>query len=80
MSYIETERLVIRQWRDSDKPLFAKLNADPSVMRYFPAILNRLESDAAITRFSRHIDQFGWGFWAADRRDTGEFISQLKAP
>jgi hypothetical protein len=38
---IRTERLLMR--RDSDRAPFAALNADPEVMRYFPALLDRAE-------------------------------------
>lgn len=34
---LESARLVLRQWRDSDLPEFARMCADPQVMRYFPA-------------------------------------------
>lgn len=36
MKPIETERLRIRNWLDSDRPLFAEINADPKVMEFFP--------------------------------------------
>ena len=32
----QTERLRLRQWRDSDLEPFAALNADPKVMEFFP--------------------------------------------
>ena len=69
-----TERLVLRQWRESDLEPFARLNADPEVMRYFPAPLSREQSDAMVDRLSGHIEAEGWGMWALERRDTGEFI------
>ena len=34
---LETDRLVMRQWSESDLRPFARLNADPEVMEYFPA-------------------------------------------
>ncbi len=40
MNYIETDRLILRSWKQGDLPLFAKMNKDSRVMRYFPAILN----------------------------------------
>jgi RimJ/RimL family protein N-acetyltransferase len=47
---IRTGRLILRDWRDDDLAPFAALNADPEVMRYFPATLTRAESDAAAAR------------------------------
>ena len=44
------EDIVLRQWRDSDLPPFAEMNADPEVMRHFPALLTHSESEAALRR------------------------------
>ncbi|MDH2443746.1 GNAT family N-acetyltransferase [Amnibacterium sp. CER49] len=70
----ETERLLLRRWRDDDRAPFAALNADPEVMRHFPARLSREESDALIDRIEQHFDRHGYGLWALERRDTGEFL------
>ena len=74
MIYVSTERLNLRQWRKSDYPLFAAINSDPEVMAHFPNTLARDESDAGIDSLRAHIAQHGYGFWAAERRDTSEFI------
>jgi RimJ/RimL family protein N-acetyltransferase len=60
------ERLILRQWRDSDLEPFAEMNADPEVMRYFPARLTKEESAASMERLRRAIDERGWGLWAVD--------------
>lgn len=71
---IETERLRLRQWKDSDRRPFHQLNNDSEVMRYFPDVLSKSQSDAVISRLSDLIDQKGWGFWAVELKDSGEFI------
>jgi len=35
MIILETDRLRIRNWQESDRPLFAEINADPKVMEFF---------------------------------------------
>ncbi|MFS9599440.1 GNAT family N-acetyltransferase, partial [Klebsiella variicola] len=62
------------QWRDSDLAEFARMCADPQVMRYFPAKLSHLESAALIGRIRGHFAEYGFGPWALQRKDTGEFI------
>lgn len=37
--HLRTDRLVLRRWRAADRGLFAELNADVEVMRYFPSPL-----------------------------------------
>ena len=71
---LETERLRLRQWRQSDREPFAALNADTRVMEHFPAPLNCAESDEMAARCERLIGERGWGFWAAELKQTGAFI------
>lgn len=69
-----TKRLLMRQWRDEDRQQFAAMNNDPEVMRYFPRKFTREESDASVTRHVNHIADTGWGIWAVEKKDSGEFI------
>jgi len=71
---IQTERLILRQWKEEDLELFAKLNSDPRVREYFPGLLSREDSNASVKPISDHIQKYGWGFWAASTIRTGEFI------
>lgn len=71
---LESARLVMRQWRNDDLPAFAEMCADPQVMRYFPEPLSRLESAAMIGRMRGHFAELGFGLWALERKDTGDFI------
>lgn len=36
MIILETDRLLLRRWKDSDRNLFREINADPKVMQFFP--------------------------------------------
>lgn len=74
---LETERLLLRPWQASDYPAFAKLNADSTVMEFFPVCLSRQESDALALRFQTLIEQQGWGFWAVELKATHAFIGML---
>lgn len=71
---LHSARLLMRQWRDADLPEFAAMCVDPQVMRYFPATLSRLESAAMIGRIRGHFAELGFGLWALERQDTGQFI------
>ena len=37
LNEIHTTRLLLRQWKPADRAPFAAMNADPRVMRHFPA-------------------------------------------
>lgn len=73
MTEIETERLLLRQWRDEDFDPYARMCADPEVMRYLPAILTREESARQIEGFIRHWEERRFGLWAVEERARGEF-------
>src|SRR5215475_3780294 len=60
------ERVILRQWRDSDLQPYAMMNADPEVMRYFPALATKAETAASLDRQRRAIAERGWGLWAVD--------------
>lgn len=71
---IQTRRLRLRQWRNSDWPLFAALNADSEVMAFYPHPLEASESNALAEKFTALIAMKGWGFWAVERIEDGEYI------
>jgi RimJ/RimL family protein N-acetyltransferase len=70
---LRTERLWLRPWRAGDREPFARMNADPRVMEYFPALLSRAESDAGAGRIERHFADHGWGFWAVEIPSVSAF-------
>lgn len=73
MPDLRTERLLLRQWRDSDREPFAGLNGDPETMRYFVSTLTREESDATVDWASALIAERGWGLWAVEVLDGAPF-------
>lgn len=70
---IETERLCLRQWRARDFPVFARLNADPGVMAYYPDVLGKQESNNLANKIQSLIAKRGWGFWSVEEKASGRF-------
>lgn len=68
---LTTDRLLLRRWRDDDREPFARINADPRTMEFFPAPLTRAESDALVDRIEAAIERHGFGFWALELRESG---------
>jgi RimJ/RimL family protein N-acetyltransferase len=71
---LKTERLVLRRWRPSDREPFAAMNADSEVMEHFPARLTPDESDVMIDRIEARFEASGFGLWALEIAETGQFI------
>lgn len=67
---LRTERLLLRRWRPSDRPLFAAMNADPVVTAHVPA-LDRAGSDAFVDRIEARFDEHGFGLWAVEAPVVG---------
>jgi len=57
---------VLRRWRDSDRPAFHALNADPAVMATIGPVMTRAESDAFMNRIERRFDDHGFGLWCVE--------------
>ena len=74
INLINTPRLILRQWQDSDTAPFIQMCADDDVMRYFPKKLDADEATAFMKRIRDAIETRGWGLFAAELKATGEFI------
>ena len=69
-----TSRLALRAWQDRHRAPFAAMNADPGVMRYFPALMSVEQTNAGIDIWCQQFAERGWSNWAVELQDTGEFV------
>jgi RimJ/RimL family protein N-acetyltransferase len=65
---------MLRRWRAEDRIGFAKLNADPRVMEFFPGLMTREESDARADRIEAHFQEHGYGLWAVEIPGSAAFV------
>ncbi len=77
MKYIETDRLILRDWKSEDLPLFIEINKDDHVMRYFPSVLNDKETESFFFRIQSEFERNGWGLYAVELKSTGIFIGYV---
>jgi RimJ/RimL family protein N-acetyltransferase len=68
---LETQRLVLRRWRQEDAAALAALNADREVVRFVGAgtPLHRAASDALLARFDQEWEARGYGPLAVAARE-----------
>jgi RimJ/RimL family protein N-acetyltransferase len=71
---LETERLILRNWRIGDQGLFFEINSDEDVMAFFPFRRNRAQSDALMAALHEMYSNTGIGFTAMELKKTGECI------
>ncbi|HMD22592.1 MAG TPA: GNAT family N-acetyltransferase [Streptosporangiaceae bacterium] len=76
--FLETDRLVLRQFTMADADNLVNLDADPDVMRFvtggIPTSREEIQ-DEVLPAFLGYYQRYeGYGFWAAIEKATGEFL------
>lgn len=74
MHRLETDRLALRQWKETDRDPWAALCTDSEVMEFLSSPRDRATSDAAIDKWRDRINEQGWSFWALELKTTGAFL------
>jgi ribosomal-protein-alanine N-acetyltransferase len=74
---LETERLLLRSWRDEDLAPFAAMNADPRVMEFFPQTYDPSESAEGLARIRAHFAAHGFGLWAVEVKGGPPFVGMV---
>ena len=74
---IETSRLLLRPWRDSDLDPWAAMGADPRVMRYFASTVERERCDAQAARMRERLERRGYGWWVAEVKGGAPFAGVM---
>lgn len=77
MIKIETERLIFREFKDSDIDCLYNLLSDPIVMKYCLGTLNMEETQKWLESIKSYYNMYGYDYWAAIEKSTREFIGQL---
>ncbi len=76
--FLETERLVLRRFTETDVDNLFDLDSDPEVMRFLtggkPTPRDVIRNET-LPRYLHYYERFaGFGFWAAIEKSTGEFL------
>lgn len=71
---IETPRLLLRPWRDSDFEPWAAMCADPRVMATLGPIKDRPAADAEGAKLAARLESNGYGWWIAEVKNGLPFI------
>lgn len=74
MIHIETTRLRLRDWEETDLEPFSRLNADEQVMKYFPKTLSIEETKVFYKSIISEFKDLGFGLYAVEEKETQDFI------
>ena len=73
-SIIDTERLNLRYWVESDITSLIEMNKDEEVMRYFPSIMSEDESIGFYDRIIKHFSENGYGLFVVEEKAIKKFL------
>jgi RimJ/RimL family protein N-acetyltransferase len=71
---LETPRLVLRRWRDSDREPFSAMNADEEVMQFFSSKLTVEQSNLLVDKIEKQFVDKDFGLFAVERKQDKSFI------
>ena len=74
---IETDRLILRAFREEDRAPLAAINGDPRVGGWLGGAIDRTASDALLDRLNAEIARDGFGFFAAERKADGRLVGMI---
>ena len=71
---LETERLILREWRDEDLDALQRMNSDPQVMATIGPLQDREAARGMLDRLMARAAEDGHTFWALERKSDGRMI------
>ena len=71
---LETKRLRLRQLRPEDFDAWHAILSDPETMAHYPAPFSEEKTHRWIDWNLDNYRKYGFGLWAVELKDTGEFI------
>ena len=75
---LETERLILRMWREDDFEQYAKICADPEVMRFLGGKpFSLTESWRHMASMIGHWHLRGYGQWVVEEKGSGKLLGRL---
>ncbi len=70
----DTERLILRDWREDDWPRFFEGTNTPAVMRWLGGVLDEEGMVAQCARVEASAERNGFCFWALECKTDGEIL------
>ncbi len=78
MERLETDRLILRMFRDSDFEAYAEMCGDKEVMKYLGgATMTRSEAWRSMATVLEHWKLRGFGLWAVEERQSGVVVGRV---
>ena len=76
-TFMETPRLILRDWKEEDIPVFAGLNNNDQVMEFFLKKLSYQETLDFYNRIRKEFASRGYGLYAVEKKENHAFIGYV---
>jgi RimJ/RimL family protein N-acetyltransferase len=78
MERLETDRLILRMFRESDLDDYAEMCGDPAVMKYLGGVtMTRSEAWRNMATVLGHWQLRGFGLWAVEEKERGVLAGRV---
>jgi len=74
---LETERLILRGWREEDFPSLAAIHGDADVMTFLGGVQEATDAWRAMSQLVGHWVLRGYGKWAVERKSDGAMMGRV---
>lgn len=75
---LDTERLVLRWFREDDFPTFLSISSDPEVMKFLSGQpQTEIEAWKSMAAFIGHWYFLGYGVWAVEEKSSGKLVGRI---
>ena len=71
---LDTERLILRDWRADDLDDFHRLGSDPQVMKTLGPLMTREQTAGFIKELQRRASRYGHTVWAVERKEDSRVL------
>ena len=71
---LETEKLILREYVESDFDALYNLLSDPITMKHYPKPYDEKGTRRWLDWSFDNYEKYGFGLWAIELRETGQFI------
>lgn len=77
MTIIETERLLLRTWKEEDVEPYYEMNQDSHFLEFLPDTISMQEAKEYIISTNKRIAENGFSFFAVEEKESGGLVGSL---
>ena len=75
--YLETKRLILREWREENFDAYRAMNSDPLVREFYPGLQSMEKSRDFMRRAAEQDRRYGCFFQPVIEQESGDFVGDL---